>query len=144
MKSEADREQGARCPACREMMAQRVLEGCTIDVCGRCRGLWIDWFDGELLDVTRQTGPLSHREPVAIPSDAGCPRCQRALEWGNPHTLLRCGECGGTFVPRAAFDEVLVFALEDTPADEPETAWHRFLRVMRAVLKSETLRPPPP
>ncbi len=133
--SEAYRDKGAMCPACREIMEQRMLEGCTVDVCARCRGLWVDWFDGELLHVTRQTGPLSHRAPVAIPSDAACPRCQRKLEWGKPHTLLTCGECGGTFVPRPAFDDILALALEEAPVEgQEETAWQRFVRVMRAMV----------
>ena len=135
---DAYRDQGARCPACREMMEQRILEGCTVDVCGKCRGLWVDWFDGELLEVTRQMGALSHREPVAIPQDAGCPRCHRALAWGTPHTLLRCGECGGTFVPRPAFDELLGLAHEELGAPQgEESAWQRFLRVLRAITSGD-------
>jgi Zn-finger nucleic acid-binding protein len=142
MLSEAYRDQGARCPACNDMMEQRILEGCTIDVCARCRGVWIDWFDGELLEVTRQVGPLSHREPVAIPQGAPCPRCQRPLAWGKPHTLLRCGECGGTFVPRPAFDELLTFALEDAPQAEDESTLQKLVRVMKALVGGERTSPP--
>ena len=139
--SEAYRDLPARCPACASMMEARILEGCTVDVCPSCRGLWVDWFDGELLDVARQTGPLSHREPVAFdPRNAPCPRCLRAMTFGNaegPATLLLCcGECGGTFVPRAAFADLLSSAMGDVSdlEPEPEGAFARLVRVLRSML----------
>lgn len=130
--TDAYRDQGARCPACQLMMEPKILEGCTVDVCSRCRGLWVDWFDGELFQVTREVGALSQREPVALPPDAPCPRCHRKLEWGKPHTLLRCGECGGTFVPRPAFDEILALAMEASAGDEGRPV-HPFVRLLRAL-----------
>lgn len=119
------------------MMDERGAADVMVDVCPTCRGLWIDWFDGDTVDVVSKAAPLSMRAPVAIdPSKAVCPRCQRPLKFTNhavhehavgPITdhgpvLLRCGECGGSFVPRTVFDELLELAShpdEDTVPDSP-------------------------
>lgn len=139
--SEAYRELPTRCPACSTLMEARILEGCTVDVCPSCKGLWVDWFDGDLLDVARQTGPLSHREPVAFdPTRAACPRCLRPMSVGNVEglaaLLVRCGECGGTFVPRAAFGDLLDHAMGDTSGmdPEPEGVFARLVRVLRSLI----------
>ena len=139
--SEAYRDLPARCPACSTLMEARILEGCTVDVCSSCRGLWGDWFDGDLLDVARQTGPLSQRAPVLFdPARAACPRCLRPMTFGNAEGLatmvLRCGECGGTFVPRAAFADVLAYAMGDTSGfdPEPEGVFARLARVLRSMI----------
>ena len=137
--SEAYRDLPAKCPACSTMMEARVLAGCTVDVCPSCRGLWVDWFDGELLDVARQTGPLSHRPPVAFdPTAAPCPRCLRPMTLGSVEGILlvRCAECGGTFVPRAAFEDLLTYAMEDVAHVAPtdESAFTRLLRVLRSMI----------
>jgi hypothetical protein len=59
-----------------------------VDVCDRCGGLWVDWFDGEVRAITaeaqrtRQSSPAlesplsSRNEAEAI---GACPRCHKQL-----------------------------------------------------------------
>src|SRR5260221_9815710 len=96
-----------QCPACGDVMEQRLLSDCTVDTCPKCRGLWVDWFDGEILSIVKETAPLSFRAAIEIdPAKAKCPRCTQPLipeTFNNAIVLLRCSECAGCFVPRESF-----------------------------------------
>ncbi len=117
------RDAPLKCPACAEMMEERVLSGSTVDTCPKCRGLWVDWFDGELLSVIKETAPLSMRPPIAIdPTMAICPRCAQPLTvetFGNAIMLLRCADCAGCYVPRASFTALMEL---DLPAHSVHSA----------------------
>jgi len=90
-------------------MELRFLSDATVDTCPQCRGLWVDWFDGELVAIVKESAPLSYRATGPLPDDAPCPRCTRTLtrETFGGVTLLRCAECAGCFVPRDAFNVLL-------------------------------------
>lgn len=138
----------AKCPACGTPMDERGAADVMVDVCPTCRGLWIDWFDGDTVDVAMKAAPLSMRAPVAIdPSKTFCPRDQQPLAFSNHalHTeasgpitghgpmLLRCGECGGSFVPRTVFDELLELATHPEGEAEPNTPFGKLLAVLRRI-----------
>ncbi len=100
------------CPTCNTVMEQRVLSGSTVDTCPTCRGLWVDWFDGELLSIVKETAPLSIREGYKTEVTGGkCPRCTQPLTaetFDNKSiALLRCSDCAGCFIPRASFTMLL-------------------------------------
>jgi ssDNA-binding Zn-finger/Zn-ribbon topoisomerase 1 len=138
----------AKCPACGTMMEERGAQDVMVDVCPNCRGLWIDWFDGDTVEVASKAAPLSVRAPVAIDlSKAFCPRCQRPLNFTNhvvhEHAsgnlanvgpvLLRCGECGGTFVPRTVFDEMLELANHPDEETIPDSPLGKLLAALRRI-----------
>jgi Zn-finger nucleic acid-binding protein len=90
-------------------MEPRLLSGSTVDTCPTCRGLWVDWFDGELVAIVKETAPLSVRD-VKSALRGNCPRCTQPLTqetFDNAVALLRCSDCGGCFVPRASFTMLL-------------------------------------
>jgi Zn-finger nucleic acid-binding protein len=105
------REKPLACPACGDLLEARVLSGATVDTCVKCRGLWVDWYDGDLLSIVNETAPLSFRSPVEINRAlAKCPRCTQPLmpeSFAGTIVLLRCSDCAGCFVPRASFTPLL-------------------------------------
>ncbi len=138
----------AKCPACGTVMEERGAADVMVDVCPTCRGLWIDWFDGDTVDVAMKAAPLSVRAPVAIdPSKTFCPRDQQPLMFSNhaihehavgPITehgplLLRCGECGGSFVPRTVFDELLELAMHPQDEAEPDSPLGKLLAALKRI-----------
>lgn len=85
------------CCACKASMAEVVVDGVTIDRCGRCGGVWLDAGEAEELaqkskptkkDELRQkkyellrqwkTGPQTSK-----PGDRECPRCHARLSRAN-------------------------------------------------------------
>jgi Zn-finger nucleic acid-binding protein len=110
----------ADCPACKARMDLRTAGDATIDVCPRCRGLWLDWFDGDTVALAEAAMPLSRRTTMPVPSESLCPRDPRVLEKhsheaGGP-AVWRCTECAGTFLPRATVEALLIWAAQNAPA----------------------------
>ncbi len=144
----------AKCPACGAVMDERGAADVMIDVCPTCRGLWIDWFDGDTVDVAMKAAPLSMRAPVALdPSKTFCPRDQQPLNFSNhaagehatgPLTgqgpvILRCGECGGSFVPRTVFDELLELA--NPPAETaPNSPLGKLLAALKRIFAQDAVK----
>jgi Zn-finger nucleic acid-binding protein len=133
--SEAYRESLARCPVCKIDMERRSAQDAEVDVCRECRGLWIDWFDGDTWMVANDALPLSMRDPLPLPAHAPCPRCTAVLfsarhEKTGP-VVLRCPECFGTFVPRAALDDLVAFSPK---SERPEPARLRFVERLKKLL----------
>jgi len=116
------------CPACTHLMEEREAEEALVDVCPACKGIWIEWFDGELGKVARDLPPLSLPVTAAPAPQNGCPACKRALHeevaLERPYvTVARCGECAGAFVTREAFEVLAAYAQPDEeppPPDEEE------------------------
>lgn len=125
------REQLLRCPGCSTGLDEVPVDGAMIDVCPRCGAIWVDWFDGELSAISRGA-------PRPAPSGGGqgelaCPRCRTALTDerypGSTADLLRCGDCGGAFVPHAAIQALAeAQPREETPAP---TGLARLVAVIR-------------
>jgi len=109
------REAPAICPTCAVMMTEKNLFDAVVDVCGDCHGVWVDWFDGDLGHVIEQ---VSADDPSAAPARAtkksgACPKCQAQLnaeDRADGVSLLRCGDCGGAFVPRSSFVPLIAVA----------------------------------
>jgi len=90
------------CPACGGSMVETVLEVATVDICRDCRGVWFDWFDGEVSSLARllDTHPGQPRT-LAAPR---CPRDDSALEpqayLGSGPRVWRCQSCLGLYAAR--------------------------------------------
>ncbi len=134
------REASARCPRCAVPMESRLLADCTVDVCADCKGLWVDWLDGELPHVATEVGPLSVRPGLPTAEvglvGAGCPRCLKGLVLesllGTGPLIFRCGDCGGAFIPRSSLDALMASAWQPPPK---EGAPSSFERTVQAILK---------
>jgi Zn-finger nucleic acid-binding protein len=143
------RDAPLKCPACTEAMEERVLSGSTVDTCPKCRGLWVDWFDGELVAVVKETAPLSMRPPLTFdPTLARCPRCTKSLVFEETTyggvTLLRCGDCAGCFVPREAFTALMELdlpAMSRVDVDvAKQTAFERLIAAIHKLFHAESRR----
>lgn len=73
------------CPKCAEAMVVVEFQGIELDHCVRCRGVWLD--AGELELICGQAGVAAGRlesvldVPVSpAPTDRPCPRCPRKLQ----------------------------------------------------------------
>jgi Zn-finger nucleic acid-binding protein len=89
-RAEGYRDAGIRCPGCAASMRLLELEApdAEVDVCDRCGGLWVDWFDGEVRVIAagalraRQSRPAAE-SPVSSRNEAeaagACPRCHKQL-----------------------------------------------------------------
>ncbi len=128
-------------------MEQRTAGDATIDVCPSCRGLWLDWFDGDTLTLAELAMPLSMRQGVRPPASPPCPRCARPLEAcayeAIGPAIWRCGECAGSFLPRASVEALLIWAAvnaepppESLPPESLRSAGllDRLRRALRALL----------
>jgi uncharacterized protein len=69
------------CPRCEtETMDERVREGVTIDVCGACRGIWLDRGELEKL-IARSADPPPRRDRDDGPPSSDDPRRRRKKSW---------------------------------------------------------------
>lgn len=132
MTLDAYRDAVAKCPACAAPMELRHAGDADIDVCPACRAIWLDWFDGETVTLVELAMPLSMRPGAPpVPLEPSCPRCARPLDAGQHATsaaaVWRCGECAGTFLPRATAEALLIWAASNPP-DLPHDAPPQSLR----------------
>jgi Zn-finger nucleic acid-binding protein len=100
-----------------------------VDVCPTCLGLWVDAYDGELVHVVQQVAGLDEAAPTPGGS-ARCPRCEEPLVFhvirGVRPFVHRCLACGGTFIPRDAFDEIAALPDEGRNAKwQPIREWRK-------------------
>jgi Zn-finger nucleic acid-binding protein len=108
-----------------------------VDVCGVCRGVWFDWFDGETSALARHLDTEAVTAPPSVPG--GCPRDGSVLETrpyldtGPP--VHRCPTCLGLFAPRAQIAALQAFH-EGMPQTKHEPIertsllqrlWHAFV-----------------
>jgi Zn-finger nucleic acid-binding protein len=115
------RETSLACPACGDVLEPREVDSAVIDVCAACGGIWVDWFDGDLVVMVRGAPALSGARLPDQPGSASCPRCRRPLDaeryLESQAEILRCGDCAGAFVPRASVSAIVMLEPQD---EEPE------------------------
>ena len=108
----SDYRHGAlRCPACSTVLDAKMCGNAQVDICPACFGVWIDWMDGDLSNVTAHVGALPHSSVKLDEHRRGeCPICQAPLSetsFGQQGaTIQRCGSCAGAFVPRESLERV--------------------------------------
>lgn len=135
----AYRTSAPACPACHLALEPHSLDGgnVVVDLCRRCGGVWIDWEDGDLTTLAREVPPAEGRA-IATNGPGACPRCHRALEvevFLDTAEVLRCGDCGGAFLPYASIGKIAASTPADArePSDE-QGAWARALGALRGWL----------
>jgi Zn-finger nucleic acid-binding protein len=129
-------------------MRRETVESTELEVCDVCEGLWVDWFDGEVIAVAieaeaarldRGTPPPSRPRTPTTGSGA-CPRCRRALvaelyrfadakedDLITGVELMRCADCAGAFVPRGSAH----LLLDRQRATRSVTAWEALAAFVR-------------
>jgi Zn-finger nucleic acid-binding protein len=104
-----------KCPSCSGCLEEQRLHEIVVDVCNKCKGIWFDRT--ELQSYCRRTNRGPAREgraglqflPYGEVEPEQCPRCQgESLQIGDlgDHTLLRCSNCVGVFVPNPELERM--------------------------------------
>jgi Zn-finger nucleic acid-binding protein len=100
------REAALACPGCADLLEPKEVGESTVDVCPRCAGIWVDWFDGELGVMVKGADAVPRGEDREGHGAYACPRCGRELDddvyLDARVPILRCGECSGAFVSHAS------------------------------------------
>ncbi|MEO8876166.1 MAG: zf-TFIIB domain-containing protein [Polyangiaceae bacterium] len=139
------RDAPALCPLCAIMMTEKNLFDAVVDVCGDCHGVWVDWFDGDLGHVVEQVSADSARGSASThigPSGGACPKCQAKLapeDRADGVHLLRCGDCGGAFVPRASFMPLIALSHQEPEilAQKSPSVFARLVAVLNSLLSGK-------
>jgi Zn-finger nucleic acid-binding protein len=131
------RDTALACPVCSDALDPCEVGEAVIDVCPGCGGIWVDWFDGELVALVRGAPGVPGARAPERAGSSECPRCRRPLDGelylDSRAEILRCADCAGAFVPRAS---ARVVAGYDADADgEGRPATGDALRRLGAVLK---------
>jgi Zn-finger nucleic acid-binding protein len=107
------------CPKCDVALLLARLRDVEVDVCHRCRGLWLD--AGELQSLMRATGAASDDPLLRFLEQAGapavrqylCPRCDRRLseivaqQGDKTLTLERCPQGHGLWFDAGELEQLL-------------------------------------
>jgi Transcription factor zinc-finger len=129
------RETALACPVCASMLDPRSVGDAVVDVCPGCAGVWVDWFDGELVLMVKGAAGVTPVGPSGR-GDWACPRCARPLtREGYLDTgaiILRCAECSGAFVPRVAADRLAGRPDPEVPMEKGPL--DRLVAVLRTLL----------
>jgi Zn-finger nucleic acid-binding protein len=100
------RETAPTCPGCGEALDPKQVGEAVIDVCPACGGIWVDWFDGDLVVMVRGAPGVKGAPPARAPDSPSCPRCHRPLDaeryMESSAQILRCADCAGAFVPHGS------------------------------------------
>lgn len=133
------RETALTCPGCGDVLSPNQVGEAMIDVCPGCGGIWVDWFDGELSALVRGTPSVKGARSPASPGGGACPRCDCPLaEEGYLQSraeILRCGDCSGAFVPRAAAHAIAKVDPERKGPRPPDDALSRLAAVLQRLFE---------
>ena len=106
-------------------------ESAEVDLCSRCGGVFLDFFDGEPGDLAR--GVLAHFRPgedlmEIDPADLTCPDCGTAM---IPHRYMeqgpgigRCDACMAAFATPAQLQQLADLIFSEEP-DGPRSLMQR-------------------
>lgn len=130
----AEYRRGAlRCPGCDEILKEQLHGQAHVDVCPACRGIWIDWLDGDIATVTAAVGELGDARPEGRGAQR-CPLCVGPLDrdaLDDPAAVVwRCGSCAGAFVPRSS---AALIAAGPSPDEDPSGRDPFLTRLLDAV-----------
>lgn len=129
------RQAALACPGCAAVLEPKQVGETTIDVCPACGGIWVDWFDGELSEMVRGAPRTTGTGTPGRAGSSTCPRDGRPLDaeryLASRAEILRCGDCSGAFVPRAAAHEIAAMDPERKGPPPAEDGWSRLAAVLQ-------------
>jgi len=131
-----------RCPGCASTLDEIGAGAALVDVCRQCRGIYLDWFDGEPRElVAEMVTPLAvgevGDEPKALKGP--CPRCavpmHTELFEGRGPWLHRCKGCQGLFLDYTAAELLAsTRGAGSTPPPAPDAPLDRLAAAIRSLL----------
>ena len=130
------RRQARGCPGCRSMMLELPIpiegdEPVAVDVCERCGGVFLEFFDGEpgalsrgVLErhISSSVENPTETAPLATPA---CPDCdqpmhaERYMKIGPE--VARCPGCQSVFATRLQLGALATFSLPSAPEQGPQS-----------------------
>jgi Zn-finger nucleic acid-binding protein len=128
------RETARSCPACASPMREvelRLRDGGStgIDLCDSCGGVFLEFFDGEPVALSRRLLPALHPTRPDAPSlgaELRCPDCRTPMVeqpylHRGPH-IARCESCMSVFATRAQLQELAGFRIPEDGGAQPTWA----------------------
>jgi len=102
------------CPSCGVPLDEQLHEGVHVDVCPDCSGVWIDWMDGDIGQVSAKL-EVPAAQTRGSEGTGACPVCGDDLgtEVLGAVRIQRCGSCAGAWLDRAT-----LHALQHTGDDD--------------------------
>jgi membrane associated rhomboid family serine protease len=103
------------CPKCYSDMGPVLHQGVTVDVCTRCKGLWLDPGELAALRGADQDVPAERiQETHPDPTSYICPRCEGGFETfeyvrGTGLYVDRCKNCHGIWLDAGELQKVRTF-----------------------------------
>jgi Zn-finger nucleic acid-binding protein len=129
------RETALTCPGCKEMLDATEVGDAIIDVCPACGGIWVDWFDGDLVAMVRGAPDVPGARLPERAGSSACPRCQRPLGseryLDSKAEILRCEDCAGAFVPRSSVNAIVELDPEHQDTAVPADALGKFVETLK-------------
>jgi len=120
-----------------------------VEVCRQCRGIFLDWFDGEPRALASALVPPVDGlwvgpEPGRVPG--ACPRCAVRLDVelfeGRGPYVHRCSACAGLFVDEASVHLLASTGVPDPARDAPRGPLAALLAGLTAALRALAGRGP--
>lgn len=139
------RHSALRCPGCGAALDSIAVGDSLVEVCRECRGLFLDWFDGEPRALASALVPPVDDvwvgpEPARVAGP--CPRCAVRLDVelfeGRGPYVHRCGACAGVFVDEASVHLLASTAAPDPAKDPPTGPLASLLAAVRGALRALT------
>ena len=103
-----------KCPTCKIVLTQRLIDNVKVDQCDTCKGTWYD--ESELSSILRSTvGQASpNLSNITPPSAISCPQCSAIIsatiyanDSGIP--ICRCTKCQGTWLVEGQLEKIVLF-----------------------------------
>ncbi len=114
-----------RCPHCSvpSLKAQQTKQHVPVDVCGQCRGIWLD--RGVIFDLTDHPEELEKQLGEGLTNTHNtehlCPRCDEALQRGalpgHDAQAEECVACGGLWLSSHELEQTLGHPIAIDPGD---------------------------
>jgi Zn-finger nucleic acid-binding protein len=98
----AYRSMQLECPACGGPVDETTIADTNVQVCPRCRGVWVESPTWEIAAVAREVAVVQNEAPPSS-RRTSCPRCEEPLAFhsvaGIDFFVHRCSTCRGIFIP---------------------------------------------
>ena len=125
------------CPQCNVALDQRKYRGLEVDHCSKCRGLWLDFEEMDLLEDTANKDEIlkGTRDYARRPGDRPCPHCGDKMDVFNYRAynlpIEHCPNDHGYWLDKGEEERVLELMKERARdlrrSETAEQQWQRFL-----------------
>jgi Zn-finger nucleic acid-binding protein len=155
----AYRDQLRACPRCTTPMERTGIgarkaagDATEVDVCGKCRGVFVEFFDGEPGAISRgmvaqRAGRSGSTATATLPKGLTCPDCAAPMRpkpyLGKGPKLARCGQCLSAFLTPADVEALARLEHEVEPEPGQSETWVARLRGWLTAALTPTLGEPP-